>query len=150
MMKTLPSRLLKGPVLIGFATAFDSASGDSETEYPYPIVTPSAVGPILLPFCCPHCGADCGALVDPERRLNYYDKLRKFSWCPSAACRKRFFVDRGGMPLPRDLYAGSKVAPSKVARDGKEEIQAGETRRPSLSGYDVEEEVRSLEMLGAL
>lgn len=145
-MRTLPSRLLKGPVLIGFMSAFDSANGDADTEYPYPVVTPSALGPILLPFRCPHCGADCTALVDPERRLNYYDKLRKFSWCPSATCRKRFFVNRAGMPLSCDLYTGSTLAPCKVERDGKEEIIPGEVRGLLTDGS----ESGALEMLGAL
>ena len=127
--RTLPSRFLKGPVLLGFAEMFDRTRGDEETPWPYPVVVPSAVGPVILPFSCPHCGTTCSELVDPKTRENYYDKERKFSWCPCPDCRKRFFVDRKGEPLAEVLPAGATVAPSKV--EGREKV-------------------RSLDMLGAV
>lgn len=137
-----PSRLLSGTPLLGFATAFDAASGDETTPWPYPVVTPSAVGPVILPFHCPHCGTVCSELVDPNTREHYYDKLRKFSWCPCVDCRKRFFVDRKGTPLTSLLSAGAAVAPSKVERGGGDGIDA-------LKSW-AQETDRGLDMLGAV
>lgn len=114
MMKTLPSRLLSGTPLVGFMTAFDDAFGRADTPWPYPVVVPSAVGSALLPFRCPYCETVCDELVDPKRREHYYDRLRKFSWCPCPDCRGRFFVDRRGEPLAAPLPAGASVAPSRV------------------------------------
>jgi hypothetical protein len=104
--------------LVGFAQIFDSTYGDANTPWPYLVVTPSAVGSAILPFHCPHCGTVCDELVDPNKREHYYDKLRKFSWCPCPDCRGRFFVDRKGTPLATALPAGATVAPSKVERKG--------------------------------
>ena len=111
-MKTLPSRLIKGRPLIGFMTAFDSSSGADNTPWPYKVVIPSAVGSALLPFPCPHCSRVADELVDPNKREDYFDKLRKFSWCPG--CQKRFFVDRKGTPLTSKLDAGAKSAPAMI------------------------------------
>lgn len=115
----LPSRLLSGAPLVGFMTAFDNAFGRADTPWPYPVVVPSAVGSALLPFHCPYCRTVCDELVDPAKRDHYYDKLRKFCWCPCPDCRGRFFVDRKGMPLAEPLPAGAKVAPSRVEVEGK-------------------------------
>lgn len=136
-MRRLPSRLLPGTPLLGFAEMFDDARGSSETPWPYPVVVPSAVGPALLPFRCPHCAAVCAALVDPVTRGHYYDRLRRFSWCP--ACRGRFFVDRKGLPLAEALPAGATHAPSRVER--AEEVA-------SAGGFLEGVEVGGLDLLG--
>lgn len=141
MTRTLPSRLLPGVPLIGFYTAFDESKGASGTPWPYPIVTPSAVGPALLPFHCPHCGAVCDELVDPKTRMFYFDKNRKFSWCPKADCRGRFFVDRTGMPLAEPLPAGASAAPSMVERFVEGEKKPTKSMMASSGRFD---------MLGAL
>jgi hypothetical protein len=117
-MKRLPSRLISGPILVGFWGAFDNAHGRSDSPWPYPVVTPSAIGPALLPFECPYCGTVCSELVDPKTRGHYFDKLRKFSWCPCPDCHGRFFVDRKGQPLGAALPAGAISAPALVERAG--------------------------------
>lgn len=146
-------RRLAGVPLLGFADAFEDVRGSAETPTPYPIVIPARVGPVLLPFSCPHCAADCSALVDPDKRLHYYDAERKFSWCPEPACRKRFFVDRQGMPLQEDLPAGATVAPSVIenARDlleaGQQSVGKASAPRALVGACMCQ---RGLEMLGAL
>ena len=141
---TLPSRLLKGPALLGFALNFDSVHGDETTPFPYLVVIPSAVGPALLPFRCPHCQAVCSELVHPDKRLEYYDKLRKFSWCPK--CRKRFFVDRKGKQLGAALPAGADVAPSEVEA-GDKSLTVSDVKL--LPGPISEAEACGFDMLGA-
>jgi hypothetical protein len=109
--------LIPGPVLIGFAELFDRAHGDPRTERPYARVTPSCVGSSLLPFPCPYCGAVRPELVDRKKWVNYHDRERGFSWCPS--CLKRFVIDYKGTPLKKSLPAGAIAAPALVERDGK-------------------------------
>lgn len=146
--KKRPSRLLSGTPLLGFAQAFDSVHGDENTPWPYKVVIPSAVGSALLPFNCPYCNTVCNELVDPSKRTHYYDKLRKFSWCPCPDCRKRFFVDRKGMPLVKALPAGATVAPSKV------EEGEGTLNKPSdvidVKALLATDESQGLDMLGSL
>lgn len=118
------TNLIPGPHLLGFMTAFDESRGSPNTPWPYPIVIPSAVGSVLLPFPCPHCKKTCADHVHPTRRWHHFDKERKFCWCP--ACRGRFFVDRRGQLLVEPLAAGSLVAPARVeyiseAKDVSEE-----------------------------
>lgn len=84
--------LIPGPVLLGFAMAFDEAYGKPGRGLP-PVVTPARVGGILLPFACIHCGA-----VRPEpvnsQAGKYQDPVRGHSWCPS--CRGRYVLNRLG------------------------------------------------------
>jgi hypothetical protein len=105
---------LPGPVLLGFAEAFEEAYGDPATPRPYPRITPSRIGPVLLPFSCPHCAAVRSETVDPSHRRAYQDAARRFSWCP--ACRGRYVVNGAGMPLPEALPAGATCAPARVER----------------------------------
>jgi hypothetical protein len=111
--------LVPGPVLIGFGDVFDASYGDPRTPRPYPKVTPSRVGNVLLPFPCPHCGAIRTAVIDPKTRNTYRDADRGFSWCPS--CQKRFIIDPAGTPLTKALPAGATYAPALVDRGGKVE-----------------------------
>ena len=109
--------LLSGPVLVGFGDVFDRSFGDPSTPRPYPRVTPSRVGGVLLPFPCPHCSAVRPVVVDRKKGAGYYDDERGFSWCP--ACRKRFVVDTKGMPLEHKLEPGATHAPARIERSGK-------------------------------
>jgi hypothetical protein len=112
--------ILSGPVLIGFGDIFDRSFGSDRTPRPYPKVTPSSVGGVLLPFPCPHCGEAKSDAVDPKRRGNYRDKERGHSWCP--ACQGRYIVDTAGTPLIGELPAGATCAPARVERGGKVEV----------------------------
>lgn len=107
-------KLLPGPVLIGFSELFDRSFGDPKTALPYPKVTPSKIGDVLLPFLCPHCGAVKSAVIDKKTRLGYFDKERQFSWCPG--CRGRYVIDADGMPLEESLDPGATYAPALVER----------------------------------
>ena len=115
-------RLIAGTALLGFAEMFDGAYGDPDTLKPYPRVTPSKVGPVLLPFPCPKCGKP----LDVDGLKGY--TARGFSWCPG--CRGRFVLNREGSPLAETLAPGAIMAPAKV--DG---VVQGE---------------RALEVLGAI
>ena len=112
--------LINGPVLLGFADVFDASFGDPKTPRPYPRVTPSHVGGVLLPFPCPHCGAVRGEPVHKKKSEGYRDRERGFSWCP--ACRGRYVMNRDGLPLVDDLPAGAPAAPARVERNGKSEV----------------------------
>lgn len=109
--------LIPGPVLLGFATMFDQSYGDPKTPRPYPKVTPSCVGGVLLPFKCPHCSAVRSVVIDPKTRLGYRDTERGFSWCP--ACTKRYDICLEGTPLKKPLPAGATHAPALVERGDK-------------------------------
>lgn len=109
--------LLRGPVLIGFQELFDDARGDSHTPRPYLTVKPALVGGALLAYPCPHCDAVRPEMVHPQRRFNYRDETRGFSWCP--ACRKRYILDDKGAPLSTELGVGATYAPAIIERDGK-------------------------------
>lgn len=107
-----PRRLISGPVLLGFAEAFDAAYGNPRSKSPYLTITPAAVGRSLLPFPCPNCGvAHCDA-VDPRKRDGYRDAERGFSWCPS--CGLRYKLDTKGAPLTAELEPGAESAPPLV------------------------------------
>ena len=112
-------RLISGPVLLGFCTAFERSSGREDTPRPYAKITPSRVGNVLLPFACPHCGAIRSETVDPKQRAGYTDKERGFSFCP--ACGRRYIVNLEGMPLAEPLPPGAVSAPARVERAGKGE-----------------------------
>lgn len=101
-------RLLQGPVLLGFADAFDATYGDPLTPTPYPCVTPSTVGTVLLPFACPRCGV----ALNVAGLILYRDPSRGFRWCPK--CQGRFTLDLEGSPLATSLPAGSIMAPSLI------------------------------------
>lgn len=111
--KTKPHRkLLSGSVLLGFAEVFDESFGDPKTPKPYLLVTPSAVGRILLPFPCPRCNeASCDS-VDPRTRDKFRDAERGFSWCPK--CSYRFVLDLRGAPLASTLEPGAQSAPPRI------------------------------------
>ena len=112
--------LIPGPVLLGFGEIFDRSYGRHDTPRPYPKVTPSCMGEVLLPFPCPHCNAVRSAVVDRKTRLGYYDKNREFSWCP--ACRGRYVINPTGTPLVGALPEGATCAPALVERRGKTEV----------------------------
>ena len=112
--------LIPGPVLVGFSEFFDRSYGDPRTPRPYPKVTPSCVGGVLLPFPCPHCSAVRSAVIDPKKRLGYFDKERDFSWCPS--CQGRYEIIPEGQPLIGTLPAGATHAPALVERGKKTEL----------------------------
>lgn len=101
--------LIEGPVLLGFAELFDEAWGKPSAE-PYPRLTPSRVGPVLLPFECPHCGV----VNDPQQAEHYRDPEREFSWCPS--CRRRYVLNGQGTPLAEPLPPGATSAPVRIER----------------------------------
>ena len=115
---------------MGFMEAFDRVSGREDTPRPYPNVTPSRVGGVLLPFQCPHCGAVRPEAVDGKRR-HYYDKKRGFSWCP--ACRGRYVIHPEGMPLQEALPPGATFAPARIEKGGQVEVLAA----PSENGLDL-------------
>lgn len=123
--------LLPGPVLIGFSEMFDRSYGDPKTPRPYVKIMPSCVGGVLLPFPCPHCGEVRSAVIDPKKRLGYYDRERSFSWCPS--CRKRYVIEPKGQPLTEPLSIGATHAPALVKRGEKTELIG----LPSPDGLDV-------------
>jgi hypothetical protein len=106
--------ILPGPILIGFGDLFDRSYGDPRTPRPYPKVTPSRIGSVLLPFPCPHCDEVRPQVVDVKTRLGWWDKGRDFSWCPS--CRKRFIVEPQGMELKKALPPGATHAPALIER----------------------------------
>ena len=112
--------LLSGPVLVGFADVFDRAFGNPNTPRPYPKVTPSSVGGVLLPFPCPHCEAVCPSVIHPKTRVGYWDKQRDFSWCP--ACKGRYCINPKGQALVGELPAGATHAPALVERKGKSAV----------------------------
>jgi hypothetical protein len=112
--------LIPGPVLVGFSALFDQAHGDPRTPRPYVKVTPTAIGGMLVPFPCPHCGAVRSAVIDPKTRLGYHDKERDFSWCP--ACRKRYVINPKGAALVGALPPGATHAPALVERAGISEV----------------------------
>jgi len=114
--------LISGPVLLGFASVFDAAYGNPKTPRPYPRVTPSHVGGVLLPFPCPHCGAVRKEPVDRKKADGYRDKERGFAWCP--ACRGRYVMNRDGVALVGALPKGADAAPAFVERDGARDVLA--------------------------
>ena len=120
-------RLIPGVPIIGFADVFDGAYGDPSLG-PYPEVTPSRMGSVLLPFACPKCDF----VLTVSTLAKYTDKGRKFSWCPR--CQGRLIVKEEGMPLPTSLSAGAIVAPALI--NGKL--------------LESHEDTGVLEMLGAL
>jgi len=130
-----PPKLIPGPALLGFADLFDGAYGDPKTRAPYPLVTPSSLSGVLLPFPCPHCGDVRPEMVDPKKRAGYSDPERCFFWCPT--CRGRYVLSSQGMPLAEGLPAGATAAPARIERrGGKVEMLA-----PSVGG--------ALHLLGA-
>lgn len=107
-------RYISGPVLLGFAEAFDASRGDPNTPRPYVTVTPSRLGKTLLPFACPHCEAVSSEAVDPETRSVYLDRDREFSWCP--VCRGRYVLQLSGAPLAAAVRPSDGFAPARVLR----------------------------------
>ena len=106
-------RLLPGPhVLLGFATLCDGAWGRPCRERDLPLVAPTVVGGMPLPFPCPHCGA----VRSPAERAACLDPVRGFLWCP--ACRGRYRLDPTGLPLPSPLPPGARAAPCRVTVGG--------------------------------
>jgi transcription elongation factor Elf1 len=114
--------LIKGAVLCGFADAFDAAYGDPNTPLPYVKVTPTRLGPALLPFRCPKCQKVLTQFCDPGTRECYRDSQRGFYWCP--ACGNRMLIDVKGMALPAPLEPGVLAAPCKVERGGEVLLEA--------------------------
>ena len=117
-------------VLIGFSELFEGAYGNPNTPQPYPKVTPSRVGPTLLPFPCPHCGQVRAVLTQPRKREGYSDAERGFSWCP--ACGGRYVLDAAGQPLAKPLPADATYAPATVERNGKKTLEG----LPQADGLD--------------
>lgn len=103
-------RLLSGPVLVGFAELFDKAYGDPKTPRPYPFVTPSRIGSVLLPFACPACHAP----IELASVRKYSDTRRGFSWCPR--CKQRYVLDKKGSPLKEPVAPNALTAPASVKK----------------------------------
>lgn len=114
-------RLIHGTPLVGFLEAFEESCGRPTPNMP--IITPSRVGGVLLPFACPHCGAVRSETVDRGKRKQYTDKERGFSFCP--VCLGRYIVNLEGMPLAEALPAGATSAPARIERGGKVEVLDG-------------------------
>lgn len=129
---------IRGVPLLGFATAFTEINGRDDTPLPLPVVTPSRMGGILLPFACPHCSAVRSEPVNPRKRRLYHDDEGGFSWCP--ACRCRYVLILQGLPLAAPLPAGAESAPAQVVRNGVTETTAA--RPPHFTD--------SLNLLGAM
>ncbi len=121
------SVLISGPVLLGFAMAFDECYGEPGNGLP-PIVTPTAIGGVLLPFACVHCGQ-----VRPEpvsvHASKYRDPIRGHSWCPS--CNGRYLLDSKGVPLSNELECSATHAPALI--NGKSQSKL----LPSMSGLEL-------------
>jgi len=124
--------LIPGPILVGFSEFFDNAYGSSKTPKDangdYPTVTPSRLGPVLLPFVCIYC--ESVQSVEPRQVANYTDNERGFSWCPS--CRGRYVLDTDGQPLEDEIPPGVNYAPATVER-GNETTIVGRASRDALS-----------------
>lgn len=108
-------QLLPGPVLLGFATLYDAAWGTPCPLEKMPMVAPSCIGGVALPFPCPHCGAVRPEMADPQQRGAYCDPARGFFFCP--ACRGRYRLEAGA-PLPVPLRVGAQAAPCRVRLGG--------------------------------
>ena len=122
-MHATRTRLLPGPAVCGFWGLFDADYGDPSTPRPYPRVTPSALGGVTLPFRCPHCKRIRADFADGAEREKYHDARDGHGnyWCPD--CGGRFDLALPGAPLAAALPAGSVVAPSRVERAGRLEVQ---------------------------
>lgn len=103
-------------VLMGFATLCDAAYGRPCPPHKVPTVAPTALGGVLLPFPCPHCGEVRPEMVDPAKRQAYRDPQRGHLWCPG--CRGRYHLDVLGTPLPAPLGPGAACAPCRVTVGG--------------------------------
>ena len=111
--------------LLGFHGLFAEDYGDPATAKPYPCVTPSRVGPVLLPFPCPHCGSVRDEMVDAALRMHYLHPRDGYYFCPS--CNKRYELDLAGMPLATALEPGATFAPARVEhppKDGATDVGA--------------------------
>lgn len=104
-------KLLPGPVLMGFAIDFDQAWG-RPCQGPIPVITPTRLGGVLLPFPCVHCGEVREASVDPKQREGYRDPWREHFWCP--ACHGRYRLNSVGAPLAAAMLPGARCAPARV------------------------------------
>ena len=107
--------LLPGPVLLGFCDFFDQAWGKPSAE-PLPVLAPTTIGGVPLPFPCPHCGAVHPVLQDRKLMDKYRDPWRDFSWCPS--CQGRYRLTRGASP-PAPIPLGAAAAPTLAVVGGK-------------------------------
>lgn len=125
-----------GPVLLGFAEAFEEAYGKPSIRK-YPEMVPSRVGAILLPFPCPHCMVVRSEVVHPIERENYREPKRGFSWCPS--CRGRYKIDYRGTPLAVSLPPGATSAPAQRQADGTASGPAPPPAQHQADGIDVAE-----------
>lgn len=114
MSRQRARRYISGPVLLGFAEAFDASRGNPNTPRPYVTVIPSRLGKSLLPFACPHCETVAPDAVDSETRSMYLDKDRKFSWCP--VCHGRYVLRLDGAPLSCAARLSDGFAPACVFR----------------------------------
>ena len=113
------SKLISGPSLCCFFGTFESDFGNETTDALHITITPSFIGNSLLPFRCPHCAGVPQALACPKTRKKYKDTRpgRSNYFCPLCGCR--FKLNLQGTPLPSDIKAGAKVAPSKIEQEGR-------------------------------
>lgn len=123
MTRRRKTNRLNLPPLAGFFGLAESDRGDPATSSPYPRITPSRVGPAVLPFRCYACKGINNDFTDARTREKYRDKRegKGHHWCPM--CNKRFYLVANGMPLPTTMSAGATVGPSKVEHNGAVTMQ---------------------------
>jgi len=138
---------LDGPPLCGLYGFFEADFGAPDSPKPYPRVTPSRVGGLLLPFRCPCCPATID-FSDPKNRADYCDPrpLRGNHYCPR--CGARFLLNTDGQPLDGEL-ATDGAAPSMVETVGFDDRGLIKLdRRTVRPGGSVEQYLLGCDLLG--
>lgn len=144
---------LSGPPLVGLYGMFDADYGDPDSPRPYPRVTPSRAGALMLPFRCPRCPATVD-FSDPARREDYHDTRplpggarRDNYFCPR--CGVRFTLNDRGQPmkgkLATDGAAPSVVETIAVGADGKLSLR----RTESIPGGALEQYLLGCDLLSS-
>jgi hypothetical protein len=151
---TSTSTYLPGPTVCGFHGLFEGDYGDPSTPTPYPRVTPSKAGSVLLPFHCPECDFVID-FSDRDGREHYHDTRetkrgkRDNYWCPS--CGARFLLNLNGKPFEGTLTNG--IAPAEVetiavGEDGMVDYKRYTKAPVTISGRLLREYVIGTEILG--
>jgi hypothetical protein len=139
---------LSGPALCGLYGMFEEDFGDPESPRPYPRVTPTRLGGVLMPFRCPRCPATVD-FSNPETREHYRDPRpsRNNHFCPR--CGVRFTLNTDGQALvgkiADDGAAPSTVETISVGSDGLLKLER-KTKRP---GGAEEQYLLGCDLLGS-